>query len=158
MLNETFWVIFNHCVLFPKQIFCLSHLFSFFRLKRLSPKMATIIVRVPDMISKTGTTRKSWEAKVKRCRRKIPMAIDPEATVMAPNAINRILVISRRRDRPELPLMVFILSAKGRKCHIKHGNFRICCENCVDSTQISLIEQLAIHTILLDGFLMFFKR
>ena len=74
--------------------------------------MATIIVRVPDMISKTGTTRKSWEAKVKRCRRKIPMAIDPEATVMAPNAINRILVISRRRDRPELPLMVFILCCK----------------------------------------------
>ena len=92
--NETFLMIFQTFVLFPKQIFCLSHLFSFFRLKRLSPKMATIIVRVPDMISKTGTTRKSWEAKVKRCRRKIPMAIDPEDTVMAPNAIKRILVIS----------------------------------------------------------------
>ena len=34
--------------------------------------MATMIVSVPDMISKTGTTRKSWEAKVKRCKRKIP--------------------------------------------------------------------------------------
>ena len=45
------------------------------------------------------------------------MAIDPEATVMAPNAINRILVISRRRDRPELPLMVFILSAKSQMSH-----------------------------------------
>ena len=78
-------------------------------MKRLSPKMATMIVSVPDMISKTGTTRKSWEAKVKRCKRKIPMAIDPEATVMAPKNINRILVISRSRDRPELPLNFFIL-------------------------------------------------
>ena len=76
------------------------------------------------------------------------MAIDPEATVMAPNAINRILVISRRRDRPELPLMVFILSAKSQMSHQTRKLQNLCeTENCVDSTQISLIEQLAIHTI-----------
>ena len=121
--------------------------------------MATMIVRVPDMISKTGTTRKSWEAKVKRCKRKIPMAIDPEATVMAPKNINRILVISRSRDRPELPLMVFMVFSERSWRNVMHQTRKL--QNCVRLrivlTQRKLV-WLQSHTILLlDGFLMFFN-
>ena len=121
--------------------------------------MATMIVSVPDMISKTGTTRKSWEAKVKRCKRKIPMAIDPEATVMAPKNINRILVISRSRDRPELPLMVFMVFSERSWRNVMHQTRKL--QNCVRLrivlTQRKLV-WLQSHTILLlDGFLMSFN-
>ena len=44
-----------------------------------------------------------------KCRRKIAIRIDPEATVIAPRTMRVILVINRRRDRPELPLNFFIL-------------------------------------------------
>ena len=121
--------------------------------------MATMIVSVPDMISKTGTTRKSWEAKVKRCKRKIPMAIDPDATVMAPKNINRILVISRSRDRPELPLMVFMVFSERSWRNVMHQTRKL--QNCVRLrivlTQRKLV-WLQSHTILLlDGFLMSFN-
>ena len=45
-----------------------------------------------------------------KCSRKIPIRIDPDATVIAPRTIRVILVINRRRDRPELPLNFFILN------------------------------------------------
>ena len=49
------------------------------------------------------------------------MAMDPEATVIAPSAIKRIFVIRRSRDRPELPLSFFILPANILKISL---NFR----------------------------------
>lgn len=55
-----------------------------------------------------GLVLLTWDAKVNKCNKKIPMRMDPDATVIAPRTIKVILVIKRRRDLPELPLNFFI--------------------------------------------------
>ena len=57
------------------------------------------------VIRRIGVTRNKEDANVRRWNRKMVIIIDPEATVKAPSVSRAMLVTSRRRDRPELPLI-----------------------------------------------------
>ena len=76
------------------------------------------------VIKRIGVTKNRDDANVKRWKRKMVSIMDPDATVNAPSVRRTILVTSRRRDRPELPLSpaftrwptIFFPLALGERC------------------------------------------
>ena len=56
------------------------------------------------VINRMGVTKNKEDANVRRWKRKIVSMMDPDATVRAPSVRRTILVTSKSRDRPELPL------------------------------------------------------